>query len=68
MVNATFGKTMQNMSKHRYIKLVAAERRRNYLVAKQKYHTTKFLFMTFNTRIKQNIDAWVLVLSCKTKI
>ena len=32
---------MQNVRKHRYIKLVTAERRRNYLVSEPNYHTTK---------------------------
>ena len=40
--NAIFGKTMENVGKHRYIKLVPTERRRNYLVSKRNYHTTKF--------------------------
>ena len=35
-------KTMENVKKHRSIKLVATERRRNYLVSKPNYHTTKF--------------------------
>ena len=33
---------MENVGKHRNIKLVATERRRNYLVSKQNYHTTKY--------------------------
>ena len=42
MNNSVFGKTMGNVRKHRDIKLVAIERRRNYLVSKPKDYTTKF--------------------------
>ena len=42
MNNAGFGKTMENVRKHRNIKLVTTERRRNYLVPEANYHTTKF--------------------------
>ena len=42
MNNAFFGKTMENVKKHRYIKLVTKERRRNYLVSESNYHTKKF--------------------------
>ena len=42
MNNAVFGKTMENVRKHRNIKLVTTERRRNYLVLEPNYHTTKF--------------------------
>ena len=33
---------MENLIKHRDIKLVATERRRNYLVLEPNYHITKF--------------------------
>ena len=40
--NAVFGKTMENVIRHRNIKLVTTERRRNYLVSEPNYYTTKF--------------------------
>ena len=46
MTNAVFGKTMENVRKHRDIKLVTTERRRNYLVSEPNYHTTKFFTET----------------------
>ena len=42
MNNAFFAKTMENVRKHRDIKLVITERRRNYLISEPNYHTTKF--------------------------
>ena len=39
---ALFGKTMENLRKHRDIKVVTTERRRNYLVSEPNYYTTKF--------------------------
>ena len=42
MNNAVFGKSMENVRKHRDNKLVTTERRRNYLVSEPNYHTTKF--------------------------
>ena len=35
-------KTIENVRKRRYIKLVTTERRKNYLVSEPNYHTTKF--------------------------
>ena len=43
MNNAVFGKTMDNVRKHTYIKLVATEKRRNYLVSEPNYDTIKIL-------------------------
>ena len=40
--NAVFGKTLENVSKHRDIKLVTTETKTNYLVSEPRYHTTKF--------------------------
>ena len=42
MNNAVFRKTMENMRKHRDIKLAATERRTNYSVSEPNYHATKF--------------------------
>ena len=42
MNNAVFGKTMENVRKHRDIKLVTTERRRNDLVSEPNYYTAKF--------------------------
>ena len=42
MNNAAFGKTMENVRKHRGIKLATTERRRNCLVSETNYHTTNF--------------------------
>ena len=39
---AVFGKTIENVIKHRDIKLVKTEKRRNYLVLEPNYHTAKF--------------------------
>ena len=41
MNNAGFGKNMQNVGKHRYIKLVTTEKRRKYLASQPNYHTKK---------------------------
>ena len=44
MNNAVFGKIMENVRKHRDIKLVTTEERRNYLVPELNYYTTNIFF------------------------
>ena len=41
MNNSVFGKTMENVRKHRDIKLVTIDEKRNKLVAEPNYHTAK---------------------------
>ena len=42
MNNAVFGKTTQNVRKHRAIKLLTTEARRNYSLSEPNYYTTIF--------------------------
>ena len=39
--NVVFGKTMENVRRHRYIELVTTEARRNYFVSEPNYYTKK---------------------------
>ena len=43
MNNAVFGKTMENVRKHRDIKLVKTDHKRNNLVSEPNYHTMKLI-------------------------
>ena len=42
MNNAVFGETMKNVRKHRDIKLVTTDKRRNRLASEPNYHATKY--------------------------
>ena len=42
MNNSAFGKTMENVRKHRDLKLVTVYQRRDQLVSEPHYHTTKW--------------------------
>ena len=41
MNNAVFRKAMENVRKHRNVKLLTTNKKRNYLVSEPSYHTTK---------------------------
>ena len=43
MNNVVFGKTMENIRKHRDIKLVARNKKRNELVSEPNYHTINYI-------------------------
>ena len=42
MNNAVIGKTLEDVRKHRDMKLVLTEKRISWLVSEPNYHTTKF--------------------------
>ena len=60
MNNSVFGKAMENVRKHRDIKLVTTDERRNKLVSEPNYHTTKQFSENFlatemkKTKVKVN--------------
>ena len=59
MNNAVFENAMENVSKHREIKLVTKESRRNYLSSKPNYYTTKLF--TENLLAKEMIKIEILM-------
>ena len=60
MNNAVFGKTMENIRKHRDIKLVAIDKKRSKLVSEPNYHTINYISEDLSiiemnkTRVKLN--------------
>ena len=47
MNNYVYGKITENVRKHRDIKLVTTDKRRNQLVSEPNYHTTKWLLKIY---------------------
>ena len=60
MNNAVFGKTMENIRKHRDIKLVTTDKKRNKLVSESNYHTINYISENLSiiemnkTKVKMN--------------
>ena len=60
MNNAVFGKTMENVRKHRDIKLVTTDKKRSKLVSEPNYHTMDYILKDLSiieikkTKIKMN--------------
>ena len=50
--NSVFGKTMENIRRHRDIKLVATDKRRNQLASEPNYHTSKWFSENEMKKIK----------------
>ena len=53
MNNFVFGKTMENVRKHRDIKLVTTDEKRNKLVSEPNYHTKRFSENLLPTEMKK---------------
>ena len=54
MNNAVFGKTMENIRKHRDIKLLTTDKRRNKLVSEPNYHTMNYIYSEDLSIIEMN--------------
>ena len=67
MNSVTFGKTMKNVRKHRDIKLVKTDKRRNQLASKSNYHTTKYFSENLmaiemkNLKVKMNKPIYLVM-------
>ena len=68
MNNAVFRKTMENIRKHRGIKLVTTDKRRNKLVSEPNYHTMNYIsedlsiIEMIKTKVKMNKPIYLSIL------
>ena len=63
MNNFVSGKTMKNIRKHRDIKLVTTDKKRNKLASEPNYHTARWFsenLLSMEMK-KQNTNLWVLL-------
>ena len=42
-INSAYGKTMENVRKHRDIRLIANDKKRGILASEPNYHTSKYI-------------------------
>ena len=59
MNNAVFGKAMEIVRKHKDIKLVTTEVRRNYLVSEPNYLTVFLFWNSISNRTEKNANTYV---------
>ena len=62
MNNAVFGKTIENVRKHRDMKLVKTKRRRKFIVWEPNYHTIILMYQFWynNVKLKYGLKAKLL--------
>ena len=67
MNNAIFGKTMENVKKHRDIKLLTTDKRRNQFASEPNYHATKYFSEKLlaiemeETKVKMNKLVYLII-------
>ena len=65
MNNAVLGNTMENVGKHRYIKLVTTDKARNQLASEPNYRTAKYFSKNLmatemkKTKVKMNKPVYI---------
>ena len=65
--NAVFGKTMENVKKHRDIKLLTTDKRRNQFALEPNYHATKYFSEKLlaiemeETKVKMNKLVYLII-------